>query len=97
MITYKPDGRYYVGDKVIAHVPTDYITKKFPWLCNYFAAPNNQDKIQGLMKDLINKDYLDSIVDDKDFRWLAKVMSLEGYFNQKPDKVKEMVYTEFVV
>jgi predicted transcriptional regulator len=49
------------------------------------------------MKDLVNKEYLDSIKDDRDYRWLAKVMSLEGYFNQKPDKVKELVYGEFIV
>ena len=97
MITYKPDGRYYVGDKVIAHVPTDYITKKFPWLCNYFAAPNNGDKIRELMKDLVNKEYLDTINDPKDFRWLAKVMNIEGYYNQTPDKVKDLVFAEFIV
>ena len=49
------------------------------------------------MKDLVNKEYLDTISDDKDFRWIAKVMEIKGYFNQAPDKVKEMVINEFVV
>jgi hypothetical protein len=97
MITYKGDGRYRVGDKILAQVPTEHILRNFEWLCNYYVSPNNGDELKSLMKDLVNKDYLDKIIDDKDFRWIAKVMEIDGYFNQKPDKVKEMVYSEFVV
>jgi hypothetical protein len=96
-ITYKEDGRYRVGDKIIAQVPHDYVLHKFSWLCNYYAAPNQVDKLQELMKDLVNKEYLDSITDEKDFRWIAKVMDIKGYYNQSPEKVKELVYSEFIV
>jgi len=97
MINYKPDGRYRVGDKIIAHVPQNEVSKKFVWLCNYFAAPNNIDKLQELMKDLINKEYLDLLTDPKDFRWLAGVMKIEGFYNKSPEQVKEMVYKEFIL
>jgi hypothetical protein len=96
-ITYSPDGRYKIGDKAIAHVPTDQITKKFPYLCNYFAAPNNRDKLASLMKDLINKEYLDSLSDPKDFRWIAGVMELTGYYNKKAEEIREMVFKEFTL
>ena len=95
MITYKPDGRYRVGDKVIAQVPSSEASKKFPWLCNYFAAPNNQEKAQELLLDLVNKEYLDSITDEKDFRWLAKVMDIQGYYNQSAERVEDMVRGAF--
>lgn len=97
MISYKPDGRYRVGDKIIAHVPQNEITKKFAWLCNYFGAPNNNDKTQELFRDLINKEYLDTISDPKDFRWLAKVINIEGYYNKPPEQVKQMVYDTFIL
>jgi len=97
MIRYNPDGRYKIGDKIIAHVPQSEISKKFAWLCNYFAAPNNLDKLQELMRDLINKEYLDLLTDPKDFRWLAGVMKVEGYYNKPPEQVKEMVYNTFVL
>ncbi len=97
MITYKPDGRYRVGDKIIAQVPTESITQKFQWLCNYYASPNQGDKLKELFHDLINKGYLDSITDDRDFRWIAKVENIEGYFNKKPEEVKEMVYNVYVI
>jgi hypothetical protein len=98
-IVYKPDGRYWVGDKIIAHVPKENIAvdKRFSWLCNYFAAPNNTDKLQDLFKDLINREYLDSITDNKDFRWIAGVMQIEGFYNKAPEQVKEMVYGTFVL
>jgi len=95
MITYKPDGRYRVGDKIIAQVPTESILQKFQWLCNYYAAPNQVDKLRELFHDLINKEYLDSLVDEKDFRWIAKVENIQGYFNKNAEEVEEMVYAEF--
>jgi hypothetical protein len=96
-ITLLDSGQVKIGDKTIAHIPAEWANRKFTWLCNYFFAPNNQEKLQELMKDLVNKEYLDTISDDKDFRWIAKVMEIKGYFNQAPDKVKEMVINEFVV
>jgi hypothetical protein len=96
-ITLLDSGQVKIGDKTIAHIPADWANRKFVWLCNYFFAPNNLQKLQELMKDLVNKEYLDTVSDEKDFRWLAKVMEIKGYFNQSSDKVKEMVIKEFVV
>jgi len=97
MIRYNPDGRYKIGDKILVQVPQSEITKKFPWLCNYLAAPNNKERLQELFRDLINKDYLDSITDAKDFRWIAGVMDIAGYYNKNAEEVKQMVYSTFVL
>ena len=96
-IVWHKDGRYKVGDKVIAHVPANDVNRKFEWLCNYYTSPNYADKLRELMIDLVNREYLDTIKDDKEFRWLAKVMDIQGYFNQPADKVREMVYDLFVI
>jgi hypothetical protein len=95
LINWKPDGKYRVGDKVIAHVPLSDINENFKWLCNYYAAQNNQDKLKELFLDLINKEYLDGLTDAKDFRWIAKIMEIEGYYNKPEEQVKTMVYTAF--
>jgi hypothetical protein len=97
-IVYRKDGRFKIGDKAIAQVPADHVNNRFAWLCNYFNAPNNVDRLRELMTDLVNKDYLDSLaVDSKDFRWLAKVMDITGYFNKTAEEVREMVYELFVI
>lgn len=96
-IRWYPDGRYKVGDKPILQVPQQEIHRKFDYMCNYFAAPNNVDKLQVLMRDLVNKEYLDGIDDPKDFRWLAKVMAIDGFYNKPEEQVKTMVYSGFGV
>jgi len=94
-ITWRPDGRYKIGDKTIAQVPADWVKRKFEWLCNHLAAPNNLEKLQSLMIDLVNEAYLDSIKEDKIFRWIAKVKDIQGYYNKSAEVVKEMVYVDF--
>ena len=94
-ISWKGDGRFKIGDKTIAQVPADWVKRKFEWLCNHLASPNNLDKLQSLMVDLINEEYLDSIKEDKIFRWIAKVKDIQGYYNKSAEVVKEMVYVEF--
>jgi hypothetical protein len=47
------------------------------------------------MIDLVNEEYLDSIHEDKIFRWFAKVKGIAGYYNKSADVVKEMVYVDF--
>ena len=95
LIVYNQDGRYKSGDKVILQVPIQEISRKFDYLCNNLSAPNNVEKLQSLMVDLVNKEYLDKIEDEKDYRWLAKVMAIDGYYNKANDKVKEMVFQHF--
>jgi hypothetical protein len=94
-ITWRPDGRYKIGDKTIAQVPADWVKRKFEWLCNYFTSPNNLEKLQSLMIDVVNEEYLDSIKEDKIFRWIAKVKDIQGFYNKKTDEVREMVYVDF--
>ena len=98
LIDWRKDGRYKIGDKTIAHVPADHVNRRFEWLCNYFASPNKADELKELMHDLVNKDYLDTLAEDsKDFRWLAKVMDITGYFNKSQEEVRTMVYSTFVL
>lgn len=97
VITWKPDGKYKVGEKTIVHVPPIETNEKFKYIVNYFASPNNDDKLQELLRDTINKEYLDTITDNKDFRWLAESLKLEGFFNKPPEQVKEMVYSDLVI
>jgi hypothetical protein len=97
IISYSKDGRFKVADKAIAQLPPSEVKNKFPWLCNYFASPNQKEALQELFRDTITKDYLDTISDIKDFRWLADVMEIDGYFNKPPEQVKELVYKTFVV
>jgi hypothetical protein len=47
------------------------------------------------MIDLVNEEYLDSIKEDKIFRWIAKVKDIQGYYNKSAEVVKEMVYVDF--
>jgi hypothetical protein len=94
-IVWHKDGRYMIGEKVLAHVPYDMASKKFQWLCNFYAAPNNSDKLIELMRDLVNDEYLKTINEDKEWRWMAKVMQIEGYYNQKPEGVRKLVYECF--
>lgn len=94
-IVFHKDGRYMIGEKVLAHVPYDQADKKFQWLCNFYAAPNNAEKLKELMLDLVNKDYLKTINDDKEWRWMAKVMDVSGYYNQSPEIVQNMVCSTF--
>jgi hypothetical protein len=97
LIAFSKDGRFKVGDKAIAQVPAEHVKEKFPWLCNYLASPNQKEALQELFRDVINKDYLDTITDPKDYRWIAGVMDIEGYYNSKPEQVKDLVYREFVI
>jgi hypothetical protein len=97
VIVWKPDGKYKVGDKIIALVPANEAKNKKEWLVNYFSAQNNSDKLKELLTDTVDRTYLESVIDPKDFRWLAECMKIEGYFNKPPEQVKEMVFAEFAV
>ncbi len=95
-LIYKPDGRFWVGSKNIMQVPASAINDRFNYLCNYYSAPNNTDKLQELMRDVVTKDYLDSLKDDKEFKWLSKVMGIQSAF-KKGEDIKSMVYDAFNV
>jgi len=95
-LVYKPDGRYRLGEKAIVQVPQSEINKRVEWLYGYYNMPNNNDKLQELMRDVVDKEYLDSLVDDKDFAWLAKTMGINVAFKKKED-IKSMVYDAFSI
>ena len=93
-LIYKPDGRFRVGDKILMQIPQSEINRKFEYLCGYYSAPNNSDKLQELMRDVVDKEYLDSVRDDKDFAWLCKVMDISTAFKKK-EELKTLAYGAF--
>ena len=95
-IVYKPDGRFRVGEKAITQVPQSEIGRKFEWLCSFYAMPSNKDRLVELMKDVIDKEYLDNISDDKDFTWIAKTLDINTAFKKK-EELKSTVYGAFNV
>lgn len=95
-LVYKADGRYRLGDKVLMQVPQSEINKRFEYICGYYAIPNNSDKLVELMRDVVDKEYLDNIKDDKDFTWLSKVMGVNTAF-KKREELKSIVYDAFSI
>lgn len=95
-ITYKPDGRFRIGDKPITQVPHSEIGRRDDWLCGFYAMPNNKDHLQELMRDVIDKKFLDGITDEKDLTWIAKVFDVNTVAKKKED-IKSSVYGVFNV
>jgi hypothetical protein len=95
-LIYKPDGRYHLGDKTLLQVPFESIKDTFGYICSYYNVPNNAEKLQDLMRDVVNKEYLDNIKDEKDFTWLAKVMGINTPFKKK-EELRSMVYDAFSI
>jgi hypothetical protein len=46
------------------------------------------------MRDVIDKEYLDGINDDKDFTWIAKTLDVNTAFKKKED-LRSTVYGAF--
>lgn len=97
VVSYKMDGRYKVGARELVKVPKMEINRKFDYLCNYLGSAVNADELRTLMVDVINKEYLETVEDEKDLKWIAKAMDLEGWATKSADKIKEAVYGRFVV
>jgi len=95
-LIYKPDGRWHLGEKTLLQVPYENIKDAFGYMCSYYNVPNNADKLKDLMHDVVNKEYLDNIKDEKDFTWLAKVMGITSAFKKK-EKIRSMVYDAFSI
>jgi len=92
-ITFSPDGRFKLGERVLMQVRINELPRKFDFLCSFFNAPNNNDKLKELLMDTIDGEKLGKF-DDKDFTWLAKVMGTNVSFKKK-DEIKEAVYALF--
>jgi len=95
-LVYKPDGRFRLGDKLLMQVPQSEINRRFEFLCGYYTMSSNNDKLQELLRDVVNKQFLDDIADPKDYTWLLKVMGGNTAF-KKTDEVKDAVYAIFNV
>lgn len=97
-LTWKGDGRWKVGEKIVCQVPVAETLRRNDYLCNWLMAGNNEDKLKEFVFDLINKEYLDAIPDSKDGRkeweWLAKVSGENPAF-KKTGEIKDFVYKTF--
>jgi len=93
-LIYKPDGRYRVGEKILLQLPATELKNGFNYLCNFYHSPNNADRLKELLIDTVDKEYLDSIKDDKDFAWLSKVMGVTTAFKKK-EETRSLVYGAF--
>jgi len=95
-IEWPGDGRYKVGDREICRVPQSELQTRQTFLCNHLLNPANRLKLQELLKDVVTKEYLDKVNDEKMFIWLAKVLELPHNFKKK-DEIRESVYSALVV
>jgi hypothetical protein len=95
LIVFKEDGRYRVGERELCKIPPMEMGHRFEYLCNHLGNSANRAKLQDLLRDVVNKDYLDAIKDEKNFGWLARMMELNTNF-KKSEEVKEAVYKCFV-
>ena len=95
-IVWSGDGRYKIGDRDICRVPQSELQIKQTFLCNHLLNPANRPKLQELIKDVVGKEYLDKITDEKTFIWLAKTLELPHNFKKK-EEIREAVYGLLVV
>jgi len=87
-LTWSGDGRWRIGQKIVVQIPMTEITRKNDYLCNYLMAGNNTEKLQEFIKDLINKEYLATITDRKEWEWLAKIAGV-SYVGKKTKEIEE--------
>jgi hypothetical protein len=83
---WTPDGWYFIGTKKIVQVPQKEITRSVDYLCSYLMAGSHAEKLQEFMRDLLSKEYLDGITDNKEWKWLADI----GGFNPAFKKIEEI-------
>ena len=94
-IQWYPDGKYKIGDIEITKVPGIDLQRKFDYLCNHLGNPANRGKLKDVLRDIVDKEYLDGISDDKMFNYLARMTDQKVAFKEK-QAVKEAVYSFFV-
>ena len=91
MVVWYPDGKYKVGERELCRVPTAEIRRRFDFLCNHLGNAANRKKLQELIRDVADKEYLDGIKDEKTFIWLARMMELPVEF-KKQETIVESIY-----
>lgn len=87
-LTWNADGRWKIGNKIVIQVPHNELPRKNDYLCNYLMAGNNSEKLQDFMRDFVDREYLDTIVDKKEWVWLAKIAGVPHQF-KKPVEIQE--------
>lgn len=95
LVVFKEDGRYRVGERELCKVPPLELGHRFEFLCNHLGNAANRPKLQDLLRDVVNKEYLDDVKDERTYGWLARMMELPTNF-KKIEEVKEAVYKCFV-
>jgi len=88
------DGRWKIGQKVIVQVPSQELNYKTEYLCSYLLAGNNAEKYTEFIRDLITKEYLDTIDDKKEWQWLYRVMGETPSF-KRIEEIKTRVTEHF--
>lgn len=96
VLTWKPDGWWRVGEKLILKVPQTDLDKKFDYICNFLNQSNNADKLQDFVSDIVGADYVKKVKDDNTFKWLAKVNSINTVAKSK-DQIRELVREHYGV
>ena len=87
------NGVWKIGDKSIAQVPAQDLKNpqsKIDYLCNYLSVGNHTKELQEFMRDLINREYLGAITDNKEWTWLGKIAGVPTQF-KKIEEVQEGV------
>lgn len=91
----KERGKYFSGERIIAQISPSDQGHRFDYLCNHLSNPANRGKLQDLLRDVVDRDYLDKIKDEKTYGWLARMMDIKTGF-KKPQDIKELVYSCFL-
>jgi len=94
-IIWKEDGRFLVGERELCKVPIGDVSRKFDYLCNFLLRAANKPKLKELLQDVVTREYLEKVTDDKMFTWLAKVNELTYNF-KKAEDVKKLVFECYV-
>lgn len=89
------NGWVKIGEKQILQIPaTDIkdLPTKINYVCNFLLAGVNFDRLQEFVRDLMDKEYLDSVTNFKELQWLAKVSKTKPSVG-KPSDIKTGLQT----
>ena len=91
-LKWHADGKWKVGQKIIIQVPLSDIEpeRRFDYACNYLGSSNNNDKLLDFLKDILNREYFETIKDPKVYNWLARVSGVSPAF-KKYDEIRSKV------
>jgi hypothetical protein len=78
------NGMWKIGDKAVVQVPqrNKGLDSKIRYLCNFMSLANQTEKLTEFMRDLINREYLDSITNKQEWVWLGKIAGVPTQFKK---------------